>query len=117
MSLMVICILISLIKVVKIPYIIRKHWMQFGYFHILVVSLPLHNLCFETLYHAPTKDHISNSIKFYRWIEFWLAFIIMSLSICYSILNLSYLMVIKTRDPFSRTNNIYLTTLVFRNLI
>jgi len=88
-------------------------WRSWGYIHLFVMSLPIHDFTLEFAYISLNLSQPSAG----RLIGSLLAILIAALNGALSLIHLKLSFVIKTKDPFSRTNNIYLISFFLTKII
>jgi len=91
-------------KNLHVNIVLSKIWKGWGYVHLFMMSLPFHNLAVDFTY---SSLHLSER-SVGRVIGSLMAIFFAGINIGLSIIQLVFSFVIKTKDPFSRTNNIYL---------
>jgi len=79
-------------------------WKGWGYIHLFVMSLPLHNLFIDFIY---TSMHLSNPPPG-PIIGSIISIVLAAINCAFWIIQLKFSFVIKTKDLFSRTNSTYI---------
>jgi len=102
-----------LMRHAELPEFVSKNWMNLGYAHLFLFFLPLHDICLEVI-ETVWKIHGSPAWKI---VIALIMVLIEIINLLLAAIQIKLSISIKTKDPLSRTNSIYLVSSTLQKII